>query len=300
MGHTVRVINQRIAVKKELAELQDHPDRAYIVIDYKMKMIQVYFREKTIDHYGKKVMSWHGAMVYTKQTCEENDDPDSLHKLLTTYYDHISDGDSKQDWQAVLAICEAIMCNIEIDYPHIKEIVFQSDNARCYQSASLIYGLMLISCNREKLRIIRLIHTETQDGKCSIDAHFAIAMACIMRYVNEGNNVISPVQLVYALSNNAHLNNVSAELFSFDRSKIDQLVSDNKGFEVCNSQINRINEVTFDYVANTLTIFDYSNINSIIIQLDSGTDSMTEMAGNESNDENDMEDIIDIEFEFIW
>jgi hypothetical protein len=34
-----------------------------ILLDYKMKFEPVYFREKTVDHYGKKGISWHGAMI---------------------------------------------------------------------------------------------------------------------------------------------------------------------------------------------------------------------------------------------
>jgi hypothetical protein len=269
MGHTVRVVNQRIAVKKELGVLHNHPNRAYVVIDYKMKMLPVYFREKTLDHYGKKGMSWHGAMLYMHQHCEDEDEDEAnnLEELLTTYYDHISDGDSKQDWQAVLAICEAILCRIEKDYPNIEEVVFQSDNARCYQNGLLAYGLMVISRNRTKLKVVKYIHTETQDGKCSIDAHFAVAMAHLMRYVNEGNNVITPSQLAYALSGNARLNNTVAELFSFDRQILEKLLIDDDVFDMCNREVRRNNEVVYNYADNTITVFDYSNMNSHTIHL---------------------------------
>jgi hypothetical protein len=104
MGHILRVTNQRLAISNELEALQTKSLVVYIMIDYKMKMLPVYFREKTLEHYGKKGMSWHGAMLYMKQKCEDDDDRDKLADLLTTYYDHISDGDSKQDWVAVLSI----------------------------------------------------------------------------------------------------------------------------------------------------------------------------------------------------
>ena len=172
MGHILRVTNQRLAISNELEALQTKTLVVYIVIDYKMKMLPVYFREKMLEHYGKKGMSWHGAMLYMKQTCEDDDDREKLADLLTTYYDHISDGDSKQDWVAVVSICEAILCRIEKDYPHIEEVVLQSDNARCYQNSNLLCGLMLICKSRHKLKIAKFIHSETQDGKCSIDAPF--------------------------------------------------------------------------------------------------------------------------------
>ena len=77
MGHTVCVTNQHIAIKKEIQEkLSNEPNCVHIVIDYKMKMIPVYFWEKTIKHYGEKGMSWHGTMLYMKQLPDEASDAD--------------------------------------------------------------------------------------------------------------------------------------------------------------------------------------------------------------------------------
>ena len=74
MGHIVQVINQRLAIKDELEKLQAKPNRMYVVIDYKMKMISVYFRGKILEHYGKKGISWHSALLYMKQYYDEYDD----------------------------------------------------------------------------------------------------------------------------------------------------------------------------------------------------------------------------------
>ena len=162
-------------------------------------------------------MSGYGDMLCMNQSCDEDNEYDQLEELLTTYYNHIWDGDSKQDWKAVLSIisiCEAIICWIEIDHPHIDEVVIQSDNARCYLNVLLLYRLMLISNNCKNASIVKVIHSETQDGKYSINAHFAVAIAHIMQYVNEGNNVILPIQLTSVLSYNKQLNNSIAKLLS--------------------------------------------------------------------------------------
>ena len=145
-----------------------------------MKMISLYFREKTLEHFGKKGTSWHGSMVHTVQLGEnENEeiskqDGKELENFMVTYYDHISSSDTKQDWQAVLSIIEALLCKIEVDFPEVERVIIQSDNARCYQNSMLLIGLMLVSKNRPELRIEKIIHTETQDGKGSIEAHFAL------------------------------------------------------------------------------------------------------------------------------
>ena len=119
----------------------------------------------------------------------------------------------------------------------------------------LLIGLMLVSKNRPKLRIEKIIHTKTQDGKGSIDAHFALAMNHVMRYVNMGNNVISPVQLVYALLSNGGINNEMAELVMIDRKTLNTLLTENAStFKKCD-HIACHNEAIFDYEQNSITIF---------------------------------------------
>ena len=56
------------------------------------------------------------------------------------------------------------------------------------------------------LRLHTFVHTETQDGKSIVDAHFAIAMTHVNSFVwNYAQNVITPHQLVRALNRNSGL-----------------------------------------------------------------------------------------------
>jgi hypothetical protein len=63
------VVNQQKAIQDTLDGMrircvQDgDSDEALILIDFKMKLEPQYFRERTVDHYGKRGMSWHGAMI---------------------------------------------------------------------------------------------------------------------------------------------------------------------------------------------------------------------------------------------
>ena len=88
-------------------------------------------------------------------------------------------------------------------------------------------------------------------------------MAHTIRCVNEGNNVISPVQLAYALSENAQLNNCIAELFTLNRPKVDELiVEEEHGFSACEKNIKQKNEAILNYIENCITVFEYSNIDT--------------------------------------
>ena len=100
-----------------------------------------------------------------------------LNKL---YLDHIVDNENKQDKLAVISILEAVILAIKKHLPNIDQIILQSDNAGCYQKTMYAHGI----------EISRLIHTETQDGKSVLDAHFARSMQHIISLCKEGNYVI--------------------------------------------------------------------------------------------------------------
>lgn len=84
------------------------------------------------------------------------------------YFDHISDGDNKQDRESVVSVIEAVMLRLREDLPSIKSIALQSDNATCYQNALVMLLLPYLSVTHG-IEVTRFIHTETQDGKSVLD-----------------------------------------------------------------------------------------------------------------------------------
>jgi len=183
-----------------------------------MKYTPVRYRETTQQHFGKRGMSWNGFMVlYRTPGHDHETKEDSARRTREDfdhlYYDFMSMGDTMQDYFMVLSGIEAMLCELKKDLPHITSIVLQSDNAWCYQSTALIYGIVMLNLMCP-IKILRFIYTETQDGKCFIDAHFAIAMAHVMQYVSMDNNVITPTQLVQALNSNGGVRNTKAVLYT--------------------------------------------------------------------------------------
>lgn len=53
------------------------------------------------------------------------------------YLDHICDGDNKQDRDSVISMVEAMLIRLKKDFPFLKRIALQSDNATCYQNTLL-------------------------------------------------------------------------------------------------------------------------------------------------------------------
>ena len=75
---------------------------------------------------------------------------------------------------------------------------------------------------KHKLSLRLYIHTETQDGKGSIDANFAVAMRHVLNHVNTGSNVIPPMELYTALQTNGGVGNTVAAMFDLDRQFIEE------------------------------------------------------------------------------
>ena len=62
LSHLVRVKNKRQRIKEIHEGLG--ATECLTLMDYKMKFDPVHFHEKTLDHFGKKGLSWHGDMVH--------------------------------------------------------------------------------------------------------------------------------------------------------------------------------------------------------------------------------------------
>ncbi|ETV72807.1 hypothetical protein H257_12169 [Aphanomyces astaci] len=111
-------------------------NEVYIVLDYKMKLDPMYPRETTIQHYGKRGISWHGACVIYK-------DSQSTHNMR--YMDHLIHNDNRQDPGSVLALMELILLQVKTEFPTTAMASFQSDNASTYQNQFLPLYLKDIS-----------------------------------------------------------------------------------------------------------------------------------------------------------
>jgi hypothetical protein len=139
-----------------------------------------------------------------------------LHKFKTKYFDTIYADDTTQDFVSVLSHAEAVCSRIKKDTPHVTHVSFQSDNARCYTSSSMLYAAFIIA-KQAGLKLVNFIHTGIQVGKGPIDGNFATAMRHILQFCNMGNNGVTPEDIVTALSTNGGVKNSVAKMISLDR-----------------------------------------------------------------------------------
>jgi len=229
LGHRLRTINQQLAIQRLVEEMEEKclhtksATEAIVTLDYKMKLEPLYFREKTVDHYGKRGISWHGSLVhYFAYDDRDTSSPTAVDTKL--YYDHFSKSDTKQDREAVISVLEAVLMRLRKDVPTIKYITLLSDNATCYQNWFLPLIAPYLSVVHG-ITIKRIIHTDTQDGKSVLDAHFARAMQHIIQWVKDGNNCITPTQAVIGLQSRGGLQNCASELVQHDREQLGKLTS---------------------------------------------------------------------------
>ena len=179
-GHRLRVAHQQKVLAGLMKDMEDRciankgSDEAMVVIDWKMKWLARYHRETTLQHFAKRGISWHGACIHYFDYHETQGADGMMVKEAvrkTVYLDQILEETNKQGSIMVAAMVECMLHQIAKELPHIKKVTLQSDNAGCYRAKDLALALPIVSQNAPK--IVRFVHTETQDGKGLIDAHFA-------------------------------------------------------------------------------------------------------------------------------
>ena len=223
------------------SETLSDPVAAIVLIDYKMKFESIRYSEKTVEFFGKRGSSWHCAVFFFS---------DGHGGVNNLFYDQISSGDAKKMFFAVASICDAIFRRLSLDLPTVRNVHVLSDNAKCYQNNVLPVILHFIVASHGSLRLSPFVHTETQDGRSLVDAHFAIAMKYINSFVcNYGQNVTK--QLVCALNSNEGLGKNVAELVSIQRAHSAlKHWSDLKEDESSFCRLGRINEFLYNEEIN--------------------------------------------------
>ena len=84
-----------------------------------MKFLQLKYREKQSDWFGKRGLSWHISTVITR-------DPNLEGRLELRSYAHLFDA-CQQDWFAVCSIIESTLREIKTEKPHITWVYLRSD-----------------------------------------------------------------------------------------------------------------------------------------------------------------------------
>lgn len=129
------------------------------------------------------------------QNEEEKTDDNSLNFFI----DHIPENYKKHYRVTVASISEALCFRIRKELPFAQEIAFCSDNARNYNNNTLPLILPII-CKTVGLKLTLFLHPDACCGKSCADAHLALSLRHVKRYIMERcYDVLTPGDVVEAL-----------------------------------------------------------------------------------------------------
>ena len=126
-SHIIRAENQDRAKQNMLSSLQSNS--VLIVMDWAMKFLQLKYREKQSEWFGKRGINWHVSCVITRNAAGDG--------LEIASYVHLFDS-CAQDWYTVCAMLEHLLKIIKANTPSVSQVFLRSDGAGCYHNNNLI------------------------------------------------------------------------------------------------------------------------------------------------------------------
>lgn len=252
LGHEHRRAVQDRRIKGVFDEMKKGApeSHAIIVMDYKMKLEPVRWRGSMATFFGQRGMSWHGSVLFYRTGEEEQTkDPrtgELKENVSAMYMDHVCSNGRTQDRLAICSILEAVVFRALKEIPELKYVHLITDNANCYQNDLLVVVAPFIT-KAYGLELLGILHPASQCGKSHADAHFAIAMRHIYKYVEEEKtDVYCPSHVVTALSYRGGIANSVAELYSINRSSdgIRAMLDALKEKRIC--RMGRLSEVSYE------------------------------------------------------
>lgn len=259
LSHQARCKCQSIAIdeaeediKRKCVESKGKIINALIIIDFKMKYEMKSTRETTVEHFGKRGIGWHGFAIIFYLLDNEG----APYKNIV-YLDQILSETNMQNALTVVGLLETGIATIVSELPYIKEAVITSDNATCYQNHFVTFMMAIFNKKFSGQFFIKsFLHTETQDGKSLLDAHFATSNRHLLTFMktwrtNRITRINTAQGLSYALSFNFGMKNSMVQLVEFDFCKLESLkVIFDKLIVKCGSYYSRANQITFTKTDN--------------------------------------------------
>ena len=186
-AHLMRSVNQECAKQDILAKLDQ--SSCFLIIDWAMKFLQLRYREKQSDWYGKRGLSWHISSVISRSQSDTTE---------VISYAHLFD-QCTQDWYAVTSILEDLLKRLKIRNPVLQRVYLRSDEASCYHKNFLIAAMRDVG-KRVGVTVHSYHFSEPQSGKDICDRILCPMKTSIRTYCNEGHDVRTAVDMRDALT----------------------------------------------------------------------------------------------------
>jgi hypothetical protein len=199
VSHLIRSSAEHNQLDDMLDRLQ--PNQAVAVLDWKMKLLSLVYRESMVEFFAKRGIPWFGVMLIRRRTAAEKaseladrsakglpiteDKGFLIREFQSTFYDCLSD-DSKEDAFAVASHFQGVL----LDYKqhngtHVEEVLTLSDGAGCLSGLELLLLLPLMG-RWTGIRVIQSFISEAGCGKTPLDGHFCFGRAHAVHTVKAG------------------------------------------------------------------------------------------------------------------
>jgi hypothetical protein len=242
------------------------------VLIWQQKVEEKRYRELQQQYFGKRGISCHGAMVYvSRQARTTLGSPEDFARAAgragpwlpyqTYCFDDVVGNNQCQDTVAVASLLEALIVRLKTAFPDVTTVSIQSDNGASYASPFLLFMVQLI-CRKHAIKPTEYVHNESGDGKTMLDAHFGVMTRLIDAFVDCGNDVTTPEQLVAALTAKAAANTV-VNLVNFDLERLKEMEAAMATCSVKNSSM--VRSAVFDDTDGILVTRHSGVTTSVII-----------------------------------
>lgn len=242
MGHKIRAAIQERR-KQEIHDgmmKADPGEECIAYLDYKMKYVPKRYRDPSNLWFGKRGMSWHGTGVFHVKTGEETAKEEenirngrswgsgrnlrrrsienAEHSPVGIFFiDHVVQNSNLQNVAMTLNILDAVCYRVKLQLPSCKFISLVTDNANSYQNNTFPL-LAYFICKEHGLSLRVVLHPDSQDGKCLVDAHFAVSSRVVDRYITSTQlQVETPDDLVTALTYNGGVKKTAVDMICIER-----------------------------------------------------------------------------------
>ena len=187
-AHQLRSVHQDQAKCSVLAKMKSKCD-VLLVQDWAMKFMPRKFREPQSDWFAKRGLPWHITVAIRKS--EEGE------QFESQTFVHVFQN-CLQDSAVVVSIMQDCLASLKKEMPELERAYYKQDNAGCYHSGYTIVSAKFAG-DVAGVGVERNDFSDPQGGKGICDRQAATIKGDIGRYVNEGNDVTTAIQLKAAI-----------------------------------------------------------------------------------------------------
>ena len=173
MKHQIRDQQQKQAKVYAFANL-DHVT-GFWLRDYSQKILPMSFREGMKTYFGKKGMSVHVDVFFTRSMSEELEKRVYLSMIYRCDQNKID----------TMNIAAHVISEFSKDYPNVVKLFLKSDNAGCYHGNNILEPLYNL-CKNSNIKLLRCDFNEPCKGKDQCDRESAGAKRVINSYLESG------------------------------------------------------------------------------------------------------------------